>query len=81
MHRVGSAVDDVFGEFAIKETAMPSMFQHATAKAHPSQSHVPLELPSFPQDQDVALGFESAYPALQFEGWEPQLPVLPTAQY
>lgn len=33
-------------------------------------------------DDDLALGFESANPALQFEGWEPAaLPPAPLATY
>jgi hypothetical protein len=60
---------------------MPSMFQQALAKAHPLQGRVPPQLPAFPQDEDLALGCESANPALQLEGWEPQLPALPAPRY
>lgn len=51
---------------------MPSMFQQSSAKAHPLQGRTPPELPANQEDDDLALGFESANPVLQFESWEPQ---------
>ncbi|HYF43273.1 MAG TPA: hypothetical protein VEA35_12650 [Ramlibacter sp.] len=58
---------------------MPSMFQQALAAAHRLPVAAQAITSSVPEDDDVALGCECAYPALQLEAWEPQRPVLPAA--
>lgn len=54
---------------------MPSMFQQALSMARSSGGRITARSPLPPEDDEVALGWECAIPALEFEGWEPDAPV------
>ena len=55
---------------------MPSMFQQVLSATGPA---MPIEQRAVTvrEDDEVALGCECAYPALQFERWEPEFAAAP----
>lgn len=56
---------------------MPSMFQQAFRMAQQFPGRDAGAAAPRAEDDDIALGWECANPALQFERWEPELAPLP----